>query len=60
MKVTLHVVLQALGFIASAGTMLTNVVPPSAKPYVVLAVSAAQGALAWWNHYHTPDGKLIQ
>jgi len=56
MPVWIHVVLQALGFIVSTGTVVTNMVPPKYQPYVVLVISAAQGALAWYNHYYNPDG----
>lgn len=59
MTVTMHVVLQVFGFVIAAGTALTNAVPEKAKPFVVLLVSAAQGALAWWNHYYDPSGKKI-
>ena len=60
MKTWLHVLFQALGFIVSAGTLLTSAVPPKVQPYVVLAVSAAQGLLAWYNHYFTPGGQRIK
>lgn len=53
---TVHIILQALGFIISAGTMATSIVPAKYQPYVVLVVSAAQGALAWYNHNFNPDG----
>lgn len=53
---TVHTILQVLGFIVSAGTMATDFVPTKYKPYVVLTVSAAQGALAWYNHNFNPDG----
>jgi len=60
MSVTIHVLLQVLGFIASAGVLLTNALPDKAKPFVVLTVSASQGLLAWYNHYYTPSGQKIQ
>jgi hypothetical protein len=56
MKVWLHITLQALGFVVSAGTMMTNVVPPKYQPLVVAVVSFAQALLAWYNHYFNPDG----
>lgn len=59
MKVSTHVALQIISFIISFGTIATNVVPPNLQKYVVLAVSAAQGALAWYNHYYTPNGIAI-
>jgi hypothetical protein len=59
MKVGTHVLLQALGFAISFGTMATNIVPPKAQPYIVLIVSASQGLLGWINHYYTPSGTAI-
>lgn len=59
MKVSTHVILQALGFVVSIGTLVSGQVPPKYQPYIVLVVSAAQGLLAWWNHYYTPQGTKI-
>lgn len=61
MKVSTHVILQVLGLIISVGTVVQNgaFVPTKYIPFVVLIVSAAQGLLAWFNHYYTPDGTKI-
>ena len=59
MKVSTHVALQIIGFIISFGTMATNMVPEMYQKYIVLVVSAAQGALAWFNHYYSPTGNKI-
>ena len=56
MKVWLHVTLQILGFVGSAGTLVLPQIPDKYKPFIVLAISAAQGLLAWFNHYYNPDG----
>lgn len=60
MKVTTHVILQVLGFIVTIGTVVSGQVPPKYVPYVVGIVSAAQGGLAWFNHYFTPQGARIE
>lgn len=59
MNVYVHVLLQAAGVAVSYGTLATTIVPDKIKPFVVLAVSAAQGLLAWYNHYYTPSGTKI-
>lgn len=56
MNVYLHITLQVLGFIVQFGTVATNIVPPKIQPFIILIVSAAQGGLAWFNHYYSPSG----
>jgi hypothetical protein len=60
MKLSTHLVLQALMFALQIGNYALGVVPPKYQPFVMLGVSAIQGFLAWYNHNYTPDGKLIQ
>lgn len=62
MKVSTHVILQVLGFIVSIGTLVQNgsIVPSKYEPFVVGTVSLAQGIMAWYNHYYTPQGVKIQ
>ncbi len=56
MKIWLHTLIQVLAFALNIATLLTNIVPPVARPYLVLVVSAIQGFLAWYNHQYNPDG----
>jgi hypothetical protein len=61
MKISTHVILQILLLIAQYGNLVMGMAPPKVQPFVALALSAAQGALAWYNHYYTPQGaKIIQ
>jgi hypothetical protein len=56
MKVLTHVILQGLALAAQYGNLATNVVPVKYKPLVTVGITAAQGILAWYNHYYNPDG----
>ena len=56
MKVWMTVLIQVLGFALTLLTLLTNVVPVTAKPYLVLVASAIQGFIAWYAHQFNPDG----
>ena len=56
MKIWLNLLVQALGFVVNAATLLTNIVPAKFKPYLVLIISAAQGFISWYAHQYNPDG----
>lgn len=56
MRQSIHLVLQAIGFLINILTFATNVVPAKYQPYVVATVSLLQGLLAWYNHNFNPDG----
>ena len=59
MKLSTHLVLQILMMIVQYGNLASGFVPPKAQPFVALAVGAAQGGLAWYNHWYTPSGKAL-
>ena len=59
MKISTHLVVQVLLFIASVGTMASGQIPPKYQPYIVGVVSLTQGIVAWINHNFTPSGNPI-
>jgi hypothetical protein len=61
MTVRIHAILQVLGVLISAGTLLQNgsYIPVKYEPIIVLAVSTLQGIVGLINHYYAPSGVKI-
>jgi hypothetical protein len=50
MKVYVHVILQAAAFVAQWANLASTVTPVAYKPFIMLALSASQGLIAWYAH----------
>lgn len=56
MKLSTHLIWQALMLVAQYGNQAASFVPGKYKPLVAIAIGAIQGILAWKAHYSNPDG----
>jgi hypothetical protein len=59
MKISTHVIVQALLTIGSIATMVSGQVPVKYQPLIVGFVSLVQGIVAWINHYYAPSGTVL-
>ena len=60
MKLSTHLIWQALAMILQAANQYSDVLPPKWKPFAALGVGLIQVLLAWRAHYFNPDGTPAQ
>lgn len=59
MTITAHSIAQVLAMILQALNLFAGIVPVKYQPFVALGIALVQAALAWYNHYYTPQGTKI-
>lgn len=60
MKLSTHLIIQAIAMLVQAGNEYSSVIPDKYKPAVALVVGLGQAAVAWYNHNYNPDGTPAQ
>lgn len=56
MKLSTHLIWQALAMILQAANQYSDILPPKWKPFIALAIGLIQVLLGWHAHYYNPDG----